>query len=250
MKWTSARVLEMHAAYMNDDKSLREVGGLYNISYERVRQLFAEHNLPKRERSIAALRRDMDAQEADDRQDEIIELYQRLGSISETAQEVNLPVHLIRDVVNVYPLREVYRKHGKRAYTYTSDDIVIAIRRAAELAGEPLSRNSYRAIAPDHGLPAHYTIEHHFASWYEACNAAGVKTYAQRGSRPWSISQEDCAAALRACADDLGRVPSYSAYNEWAGKTEGAPSGSTVRKKFPSWKAAITQTFEVALTTV
>lgn len=248
MKWTSERVLEMHATYMDSDKSLREVGELYGISYERVRQLFAEYELPKRERSVAAARRDAQTQEADDRQDEIIALYQELGSITDVAQAIELPIAAVRDVVNAYPLREAYRKHGE-VTTYTDDEIIFAIQKAAALVGEPLSRNAYQALAPDHKLPAHYTIERHFETWYAACEAAGVETFAQRGPRDSSIQREDCSVALIACAAEIGHVPSYSEYNRWASGNDEAPSGSTVRKKFPNWKSAVTETFEGALTT-
>lgn len=244
---TKDQVLVMHRKFMDEGATLRELAAENGISHERVRQLFEEHGLAKR-KPWHVLRRERNEEIAEERRDEIIEVYKDKGSLAATAAEVELPLTLVRNVIQSFPLAEAYRNHSS-AKAWTKDQILASIKYAAAVIGEPLSRNAYQSHAPDYNMPAHYTIERHFGSWHEACKQAGVQTYDKRATRSWSISQEDCATAIRQCAEKLGRVPSYSAYDSWA-KSNDAPSGSTVRNKFGSWKYAVARSFPEHLTVV
>lgn len=50
---------------------------------------------------------------------------------------------------------------------------------------------------------------------------------------------ERISAAIRLCADDVGRTPSAGDYHAWQGTHEGEPDILFIRKWFGSWKRVL-----------
>ena len=87
-----------------------------------------------------------------------------------------------------------------RRMTFTEDQILDAIRAAADRCGQPLSHGRYDGVSREVAGPSSARIIQRFGSWGRACAAAGVtsaaaaREYAQRWDR---------AAVLAAVAEYL-----------------------------------------------
>lgn len=231
----------MHKRY-EDGSTLRELGDQHGITYERVRQLFNEFGFDTQKQhkrlTIASYQQKFEAWE---REDEIHDLYKELGTVEAVAHRIELPRQAVAPVLAGMELRQLYRRRGASP-AYKKEFIKASLRKAAKRTGEPLTIPAYRKIAPEMGLPADLTIIKAFGSWQVACEAAGVKVNPAEGPRRGSITSEQCIEAIRECAKDLGRVPSYEKYSKWA-RAHKKPSGPTVRVKIGPWSKALLQAF-------
>lgn len=243
-EWTRDEVLTMHTQYMDDGKTLRELGAEHGVTYERVRQLFKQYELPTKKFKRQTLRRYEQEFEAWQRRDEIIEAYKKVGTVDDTARTVGIPRQYVGPVISTYELRHLYRKKGEAA-SYDEDYILTSLQRAAQLCGEPLTIPAYRKVAPANDFPADLTVIRAFGTWRDACERAGVRANPSEGPRAGAITVDQCLAALRECATDIKHVPSYSEYNKWA-KDNKRPSGPTVRVKIGPWRFALTLAFDEA----
>lgn len=135
----------------------------------------------------------------------------------------------------------INRGSGRGRLRYTDEDLVAEIRRFAEEVngGETPSVKEWERFGPAVGAPAAATVVNRFGTWSTAMAAAGLAP--NRGTGPGHarrFAREDAVAALRACADERGRLPSYQEYERWQAANRpqrgkgghGAyPSGATVR---------------------
>jgi Homing endonuclease associated repeat/Bacterial RNA polymerase, alpha chain C terminal domain len=191
--------------------------------------------------------------------DEVRRAFIHTGSRQATSEITEIPVDLISVIIDELRTEgfqpEIYqaRRGGHGGKIYEHDELIHEIRRAASIMGEPLMRFYYSRDASKHGLPAVHTLMKHFGSWEQACEAADVGTNIGRGKRPNSFSEEDAIAALHACAEELGKVPSIGNYEKWwrenDGKPvrkkdgEGLPGQLTIRLLFGGWKEAQRRAF-------
>jgi hypothetical protein len=233
---------------MVEGATLRQLGERHGITYERVRQLFKEYNLPTKKVKRQTVKRQNYEQEAQARKQEIFECYKRHGTVEKTAECVGIPKQYISPILSEMGLRQLYRKKGTSP-SYPPDFIVECLQTAAELQRvksgdieEPLTIPTYRKMAPAFGFPADLTVIRAFGTWEAACAAAGVKANPSEGPRRGAITPELCIEALRLCRADLDRIPSYEIYCKWARDT-GMPSGPTVRVKVGPWRQALSQAF-------
>jgi hypothetical protein len=109
------------------------------------------------------------------------------------------------------------------------------LRRASELLGHSPSINEYRRLResrPEEQLPPDGSIRSALGSggWNHALRGARLDSVADGdvmganlGTR---LTDVECLAALRACAEDLGMVPSASLYRSWAARSD-------VRRRMP-----------------
>lgn len=241
--WLRSDVEEMHRLYM-DGTSLRTLGEGHGVTYERVRQLFKDNGLTTKRLPLSERRQ----QEALRRKDEIFECYRRFGTVEATAECVGIPKQYISPILHEMGLRQLYRKKG-HSPSYSQEFIIECLKKAAQLQAvrtvgdeEPLTIPSYRMMAPTYGFPADLTVIRAFGTWEAACNAAGVRANPSEGPRRGAITAETCIEALRLCAGDLDRIPSYELYCQWARKYR-MPSGPTVRVKIGPWREALLQAF-------
>jgi hypothetical protein len=122
-----------------------------------------------------------------------------------------------------------------------------------------ISRDAYdsaRAVAgagrlAPSGIPTSHTLVAAYGSWGRACRAAAAMRPDDgrriTGGLPWrqplrrrtrtaAYTADEVAAAIRACALDLGRRPSSGDYLEWAArKQRTARRAGAVRPRYPSW---------------
>src|SRR4051812_15245769 len=97
-EWREDDVRAMHRRF-SDGTTLRELGEVHGVSYERIRQLFSELDLPTDRPKQQTVRSYMQRVEAWTRKDEIRELYRKLGTAEAVAERVSLPRHLVSEVL-------------------------------------------------------------------------------------------------------------------------------------------------------
>ena len=124
-----------------------------------------------------------------------------------------------------------------RQNRYSEQDILQALRAAAEELGEPLSADRYDARQALQGGPTSVRIIQRFGTWNAACESAGLRVNPSRAGYTRRWSREDVATHVATYLHERGSG-SYAGYAAWAKETEGAPSAQTVRNTFGSWAAA------------
>jgi len=121
-----------------------------------------------------------------------------------------------------------------RTPAYTDDQLTAGLRAAAEELGEPLTATAYDAWQRGRESASPALVIRRFGSWTEACAKARVATNTTRStSRRWSDEEiVGIVAAYLASPESTG---SYAGYSAWAKTQDGAPSGATLRQRFPRW---------------
>ena len=121
-----------------------------------------------------------------------------------------------------------------RTPDYTDEQLVTHLRAAARELGEPLKVAAYDAWQRGRGAASPALLIRRFGSWNEACARAGVATNKTRStSRRWS--DEAVVAIVATYLGAPGSTGSFVDYSEWARGQADAPSGATLRQRFPSW---------------
>lgn len=103
----------------------------------------------------------------------------------------------------------------------------------------PLSVTAYEKLREDVLVvgPSAQLIALRFSSWSRACEVAGVECgSAPRGVYARSWSNRDLIAYVRDYMSTTYNA-SFSGYQEWASKNEGAPSAQTIRNRLGPWVA-------------
>ncbi len=119
-----------------------------------------------------------------------------------------------------------------RTPEYSDDQLAAGVAAAAAALGEPLTAAAYDAWQRDQDAASPALLIRRFGSWNEACARAGVATNKTRStSRRWS--DEDVVAIVAAYLGSPGATGSFADYSEWAKGQDDAPSGATLRQRFP-----------------
>lgn len=225
--------------------TLEELGEQYGISGERVRQLLKKEgyepmSLSERRLNGARLR-----------SREVLAAYRGTGSVARCAEILEMRAEHVRVVLDeADPDKGLRRRYSgidaPSMRWYDNYEILDAIRTAAKESGEPLSKNAYLRVASREGLPAELTILRAFGSWSEACREAGVRSHAARLPSQRVYSDADCVDALRACWEDVGRIPTLREYANWR-EGRGVPSALTITLRLGGqgcgWTAALNRAF-------
>lgn len=240
------RVARMYALY-NEGATLQEVGERFDLTRERVRQLFREHDLPVRSVAEAmALRRALEAQNLTRA---IREAFAETHDIAKVAARCGVPRSLAREVIEEEFEPREWRKQKAAHKKYSDEELLDFLRRASAAIGGVMSGGAYdkfaRAKKTKDGRPwpTKQTAMLRFGSWREALIEAGLPT---NPSSPIAgqilFDQGQCVDALRAAARHFGRPPTVSEYDEFARQSNGAlPSAATVRNRLGKWYEALTK---------
>lgn len=226
-------ILDLHREYMTPNgPSLAELGGRLGVSYETVRLWFERENLPRRSSAEVARHRQAAREaafraEAERRREEIEQAYRQHGNVEDTADDIDLPMTYIAEVVRAMPDRELHRRRNTPQQR-TDAELIRDLQRAARVEGEPLTIPAYRRAATALRLASYDTHAKRWGDWQSACKAAGVKCNPGTGRRADSYSREDAVAWVRRYIVDTGET-TYTGYAGWA-RGGDAPSGETVRK--------------------
>jgi len=121
---------------------------------------------------------------------------------------------------------------------FTDEDILRAIRDAAERCGEPLSHARYDAVAREVHGPSSARVIQRFGTWRGACLAAGIAARAAVREYQPRWRREQVVAAIAAYLSSEDRTGTYADYERWAREGPDRPSGATVRNVMGVWSAA------------
>jgi DNA-binding CsgD family transcriptional regulator len=219
--------------------SLQAIADEFGLTRERVRQIIRSADGPSRADAAAARR----ARRVDDRQalrERALRVWGETPAITldDLAQGLGVTTTELRAALGKDAGRVLVSSRPGQA-VFTDEMLREHLRRAAELAGEPLTVRKYNEVRSQFGGASSPLVLQRFGSWRSACEAAGVATgrpVRMNYRRRWSHEQlvEAVAAYLRE-PDSRG---SFADYEQWARRTSGAPSGQTIRTQFGSWSIA------------
>jgi DNA-binding transcriptional MerR regulator len=200
--------------------SLREIGAEFDVTRERARQIILDAGGP--DSADAAKAR----QERAARQREAL----RARAMAAAAAEPGLTVDEAAELLGVseYALRAAlgpdarrYFLNRQRSAPVFSEGVILAhLREAARLVGEPLTVRGYEGIRTTFG----------------GAGVAHGQPVRREYQRRWSLKQMAEAVATYLTQD--GARGSFADYERWARRTEGVPSGQTIRTQFGTWSHA------------
>ena len=215
--------------------TLCEIGKRFGVSRERVRQCVK--HLPASE--AGDLRRAREVARAELLAEELYEAY------DEGLDRLDLARHfgLTRDAVTAVLAKRGdlarhqhwAKVHKRNSIMYSDAYLLSALAdAAAEIGATPSVKwwNSHR----DPERPSVTLYGNRFGSWAAACLAAGLAPNASpRKSYTRAWSEADLLGWVQRYTDELGELPGYVGYTQWAARTEGAPSGARIRQMLGSW---------------
>lgn len=210
-----------------DGQTLAEIGAVYGVSRERIRQILGDRVSAEAVSDGLARRRRRQIREALDRP----------MTVGELADLVDMPRHVVNEHVDP-DLRAFLIFPQASTPRHSDEDLLALLREAAEAVEGPLTAKAYtdlRATSPHPDRwPTVLTYANRFGSWSAALAAAGV----EGGARPRSgyvnsLSEEQCFNAVRDFLATGARTA--AAYDQWARGREGAPSLSRLRQRFGGW---------------
>ena len=234
------RVREMYALY-EAGATLQEVGEQYDITRERVRQLFGEHGLHVRSiAEAAALRRESELGRASD----VVREFERSGDEREVAKKLGLSATSVHAIVNAnIENPRLHRKRRTPKKRYSDQELIDCLREASVALGGVLTTGAYSEFARTRRFkdgrpwPTHQTHFHRFGSWRKALSNAGLRSNrASAIAGQHVFEREHCIDSVRDLARTLARAPTAAEYEQYARASNGAaPSLATVRNRCGRW---------------
>jgi hypothetical protein len=235
------RTRQMHSAYVTG-LTLEQVGKLFGLTRERVRQIFREADLSIRSTSETRALRSKHLLEGCG--EEIKAAFLISHNVEQVAHRFGLPIAVAKEFIKTqFPHTWERRPQKPPDPKYPTEEILELLREAAAAVGGELREPSYRryakgrSIADGRSWPSNATVTARFGSWSRALIAAGLKPLGPLSSRSHrKFSDDDCVEAIRVIAEKLGEPPTVAAYREFARESDGAyPSDATLRQRFGTW---------------
>lgn len=241
------RVRQMQAL-REEAWSLDEIALRFGVSRERVRQILRTHGGPDPQ-SIADARRRRAEQQAEERVDELLELW-RAGEHPRTAAgRLGLQAAACRSTIARFAtdLDRAARKASiagaRRVQRYSERDIILALTSVSTRVGRVPSAKEYAAHARALNYPSLPTVLNRMGGWVQALEAAGMQPLSaptrRRRGRRWT--EESCWEALLAVVEELGEIPTVLAYERHAAGRPELPSAATLRNRLGRWSSIATQ---------
>lgn len=251
------RSREMRRLYYEEYLTLQQIGDRYGVSRERVRQILsATEEFPTNGKTRRAQLPDRTRRRSDDaaaaQADQIVHLY-RLGFTARRIAD-EIPGASTRSVAALIrsSTSEVERKRiqGQKIAAgklrASEEEMLDSLRRAVRDLGEDFTYVQFAEWARRAGVVGPQTYIHRFGSWAEARERVGLETplRVKKGHRSDRTTKEECLAAVRAVAADLGHLPSASEYDRF--RTPEMPSLATARWRLGNggWGEALAEVEE------
>ena len=214
--------------------TLQELGNLFGVSRERIRQIAKERGVTTRQLREERRNRAAHRLHALVRHIHETSLAHPELTVTELAEWHETDESTIRAA-----LKHRLAVHEARPCTgetdRTSDEALLAALAAWGAQTKTHTSDDYTTWAVAHGHPGKQTPMNRFGGWNNALLLAGLGEHVQHrgGPRPQISDETMWASVLQFYRDDL---PSYSfdSYNEYARRT-GLASGAAVRIRLGSW---------------
>lgn len=219
----------------------QEIGDLFGMTRERVRQIIKKAGIDKTTRRAARAVAEAEALAFDG---DLVREWVRHNparTIEEAAEVLGFTVRRIRQALGNDAGRLFVRPfHQGLAQRYSDGDILEVLAAAAALASGPLTKTAYDEYVAAHGGPSGVRVLQRFGSWKAACDAAGVtcgqarRSYARRWTAGTMVDK------LITYLESPGATGAFIDYDRWSRGHVDRPSGQTIRNHFGSWQAAKT----------
>jgi transposase len=242
-------VEEMHELY-EQGATLAEVGEDFGMSAKRVFAIFKAAGLGTRSvAETAELKRRADRE----RWEEIVQVFRRLNRPNLVAEELEIPLSTVTEVLRERIGRGEYRARtheDKARKRFSDEELREFLREASSTQERVLSAKDYANFASDRETsdgrrwPSAETHMRRFGSWRKALHGAGLATNdSLKIGKEKAFATEDCVKAILSAHRELGRVPTKVEYIRYARKSKGALPGITVIiRRCGSWTGALSKT--------
>jgi hypothetical protein len=132
---------------------------------------------------------------------------------------------------------------AKRDFCWTDEQLLDSLRHVARAYGRCTTETYLASYSTGTVKPSPRTFRMRFGSWANALDLAGLPTVhpARYSNR---FSEEMLWQNVRACADEVGRVPSVAQYGAWARLRPERPCVALVRERLGGWGEVIRELSE------
>jgi hypothetical protein len=238
--------------YLDEYWTLEEVGEHLGITREGVRVRLKGMGIkPRTLMETTALR---ERRTILQRGEEIRKTFFQTRDIPETARQLGLSDALIQRAVGelVPDFKVLTRVPPNQAKKYSTDELLAALREAAEAAPGILSTNYYDAFLASHPTlpdgrprPGKQTMAHRFGTWRDALLRAELPANPASGVQK-EFSETDVVAAVVECWRETGGPPTTGGYDTWQRDHPGQyPSMATVRNRIGNWNPLLLQAWQL-----
>jgi hypothetical protein len=238
------RTRAMYEQYIGG-ATLAETGAQFNVTRERVRQIFRDAQLPQRTiAETAALQRYRDARIY---RTAICRAFEDLRDIEEVATHLGVAKAVVKQVVDDNFTAREQRRTKAAPKKYSNEELVVFLQQASKALGGVLTAHSYndyakrRRTRDGRRWPTHQTHFNRFGSWRAALGTAGLAANPPSAIAGQRLFDEGhCLDAVRALGRQLGRAPKAEEYDAFARASGGAlPSLATVRNRCGRWNEVL-----------
>lgn len=222
--------------------TLQEIGDRFGVTRERVRQILRAEGVDSAD--IMAARTERVAATIASHHDQVMELYREGLDITEIAGRIGVTAGELRVAVraDATPADRAARRARRRRcpdVTYSDEDLLRGIRRAAQELGDVPTSAGYLKLARRLGLPSLPTVTNRLGGWSEAVRAAGMTPNPTHDGYTRRWSSDACWRALRRLISELGDAPTAQQYQMLSEGDDDLPSLATVRHRLGRWSGVV-----------
>lgn len=251
---TSDRDSRIESMY-HSGLTLEEIGKVYGITRERVRQILELRGVDRRTaQEVAYSARERFINEFGADVDALFESTRSIPEVEKYFAAKNIPSVWIRDYLADRRHETVYRTTSSKRW---SEAELLKLLQKAANGRSSLSAKQYEAwrakeIERGGDAPTHTAIGWRFESWRNALEKAGLSTSEPKREykRKWTADEalEIVATYVRECVE-AGQRPVFARYDKWAQQDKSArPCGAYVRYLTGmTWSQAIEQVYQRGL---
>jgi Mor family transcriptional regulator len=215
-----------------EGRTLEAIGGQYNLSRERVRQIVKRSGIETYGKSVSAYRRWVSTQG-----EEVNATFTRTRSVADTiAAHPEVPHAWVKRLLR--PRHHESIRGRRPSPKIWEDQSIFAALHAASRDGIVTAASYSRWRREGNTIdgrtpPTSTLITWRFGSWRDAVEKAGLQAgRSSRSTYERTWTRDDAIAAVRryiAEATERGVRPTYAHYDAWVSENPGHPSGAYLR---------------------